>query len=146
MMVSGACAGSSSGGMKLIRFILCIKNTRNEFVLHKHPNAILPVKISKHIIDYELISRTLAFIFLFLIVVVIGTFILTLTGISFDTAFGSCISAISNTGPGFGAAGPALNFAALPDFAKWVLAILMLIGRLEIYTILLMFTTYFWKD
>lgn len=146
MMVSGACAGSSSGGMKLIRFILCIKNTRNEFVLHKHPNAILPVKISKHIIDYELISRTLAFIFLFLIVVVIGTFILTLTGISFDTAFGSCISAISNTGPGFGAAGPALNFATLPDFAKWVLSILMLIGRLEIYTILLMFTTYFWKD
>ncbi len=146
MMVSGACAGSSSGGLKLIRFIICLKNTQNEFMLHKFPNAILPVKISKRVIDYELVTRTLAIIFLFLIVLVIGTFLLSVTGLSFDTAFGSCVSAISNSGPGLGESGPSLNFATLPDSSKWILSILMLIGRLEIYTILLMFTPYFWKD
>lgn len=146
LMISGACAGSSSGGMKLIRFIICIKNTKNEFLLHKHPNAVLPVKISKRVIDYEMVTRTLAFIFLFLIVIIIGTTALSITGLSFDTAFGTCISAISNTGPGFGAAGPSLNYATLPDASKWILSILMLIGRLEIYTILLMFTLDFWKD
>lgn len=146
MMVSGACAGSTSGGMKLIRFIICIKNTRNEFLLHKYPNAVLPVKISKRVIDHEMVTRTLAFIFLFIIVVVIGTTALAATGLSFDTAFGCCISAISNTGPGFGEAGPYFNFSTLPAVSKWILSGLMLIGRLEIYTVLLMFTVKFWRE
>lgn len=146
MMVCGACAGSSSGGMKLIRFMLCIKNSRNEFILHTHPKAVLPVNVSNRIVDYEMVSRTLAFFFLFLIVMVTGTIILSLTGLDFDTAFGSCISAISNSGPGFGSTGPITNYASVPAFGKWVLATLMLIGRLEIYTILLLFTPKFWKD
>ncbi len=146
IMVSGACAGSSSGGMKLIRFIICFKNMKNEFLLHKHPNAVFPVKISKHVVDPVIVKRTLAFIFIFLVVMSIGTTLLTLTGLSFDTAFGSCISAISNTGPGFGQTGPITNYASIPDTSKWLLSALMLIGRLEIYTILLMFTPDFWDD
>ncbi len=146
LMVCGACAGSSSGGLKLIRFIICFKNMRNEFRLHKHPNAVFPVKISKHLIDDVLVRRTLAFIYIFIIAVVVGTTMLTFAGLDFDTAFGACISTISNTGPAFGTAGPISNYASLPGVAKWMCSALMLIGRLELYTILLMFTPNFWRD
>ena len=118
LMVSGACAGSSSGGLKLIRFIICFKNMRNEFMLHKHPNAVVPVKISRRIIDQTMVSRTLAFIYIFMIVMVIGTFLLSVFGMDFDTALGSCISAISNTGPGFGQTGPYTTYADIPEACK----------------------------
>ena len=145
MMFSGACAGSSSGGAKLIRIIIALKNAGNELRLHSHPNAILPLKVSKHLMSMELVVRVLAFFFVFAMLFLAGTFVLTMTGLDFDTAFGSCLTAISNNGPGFGTTGPISNFSDVPDLGKWVLSALMLIGRLEIYTILLLFTGHFWK-
>lgn len=146
MMVCGACAGSSSGGVKVVRFMICLKNTRNEFLLHKHPNAVFPVKISKRMVDPVTVNRTLAFMFILLIVFIIGSLLLMFAGMDFDTAVGSCISALGNTGPGFGTTGPASNFSSVSDAAKWILSALMLIGRLEIYTVLLIFTRSFWLD
>ncbi|MBQ9100166.1 MAG: TrkH family potassium uptake protein [Paludibacteraceae bacterium] len=146
MMVCGACTGSSSGGFKMIRIMICMKNVRNELLLYIHPNAILPVKLSKHVVGFEVVIRTLAFLFIFTALILIGTMLLTFCGLSFDTALGSCISAISNTGPGFGATGPTLNYAEINVVAKWILSFLMLIGRLEIYTILLIFNPHFWND
>lgn len=145
MMFSGACAGSSSGGAKLIRLIIAVKNAGNELRLHSHPNAVLPLKVSSRLMSMELVVRVLAFFFIFALLFLAGTFVLTLTGMDFDSAFGSCLSAISNNGPGFGITGPAINYADVPISGKWVLSILMLIGRLEIYTILLLFTSHFWK-
>lgn len=145
MMFSGACAGSSSGGAKLIRIIIALKNAGNELRLHSHPNAILPLKVSKRLMSMELVVRVLAFFFVFALLFLAGTFVLTMTGLDFDTAFGSCLTAISNNGPGFGTTGPVSNFADVPALGKWVLSALMLIGRLEIYTILLLFTGHFWK-
>lgn len=146
MMVCGACTGSSSGGFKMIRIMICMKNVRNELLLYIHPNAILPVKLSKHVVGFEVVIRTLAFLFIFTALILIGTMLLTFCGLSFDTALGSCISAISNAGPGFGATGPTLNYAEINVVAKWILSFLMLIGRLEIYTILLIFNPHFWND
>ncbi|MBO5133178.1 MAG: TrkH family potassium uptake protein [Paludibacteraceae bacterium] len=146
MMVCGACTGSSSGGFKMIRIMICMKNVRNELLLYIHPNAILSVKLSKHVVGFEVVIRTLAFLFIFTALILIGTMLLTFCGLSFDTALGSCISAISNTGPGFGATGPTLNYAEINVVAKWILSFLMLIGRLEIYTILLIFNPHFWND
>lgn len=146
MMVCGACTGSSSGGFKIIRIMICMKNVRNELLLYIHPNAILPVKLSKHVVGFEVVMRTLAFLFIFTALILFGTMLLTFCGLSFDTAFGSCISAISNTGPGFAATGPALNYSEISDVAKWILSFLMLMGRLEIYTILLIFNPHFWND
>lgn len=146
LMIIGACAGSSSGGLKIVRFIVCMKNMRNEFLLHQHPNAVFPVKISKHVVDPVMVKRTLAFIFMYLLLITVGTFALSITGLSFDTSFGSCLSALGNTGPGFGQTGPIANYATISDAAKWILSALMLIGRLEVYAILLMLTPSFWKD
>ena len=145
MMFSGACAGSSSGGAKLIRVIIALKNAGNELRLHSHPNAVLPLKVSSRLMSMELVVRVLAFFFIFALLFLMGTFALTMTGMDFDTAFGSCLTAISNNGPGFGFTGPAANFADVPISGKWILSVLMLIGRLEIYTILLLFTSHFWK-
>ena len=145
MMFSGACAGSSSGGAKLIRLIIAVKNAGNELRLHSHPNAILPLKVSSRLMSMELVVRVLAFFFIFALLFLAGTFALTLTGMDFDSALGSCLSAISNNGPGFGITGPAVNYADVPITGKWLLSVLMLIGRLEIYTILLLFTSHFWK-
>lgn len=144
MMFSGACAGSSSGGVKLIRLIIASKNSLNEFRLHSHPNAVLPLKVSDRPVSMEAVERILAFFFLFIMVFLFGVFLLTLSGLDFETAFGSCLTAISNNGPGYGMTGPAANFAEVSDFGKWVLSIWMLIGRLEVYTILLMFAKHFW--
>lgn len=145
MMFSGACAGSSSGGVKLIRVIIAVKNSLNELRLHSHPNAVLPLKVSDRPIAAEAVERILAFFYLFLMVFLLGTFLLALSGLDFETAVGSCITAISNNGPGYGITGPAANFAEVSDFGKWVLSGLMLVGRLEIYTIILLFTSHFWK-
>lgn len=145
MMLSGACAGSSSGGVKLIRIIIAVKNSLNELRLHSHPNAVLPLKVSGRPITVEAVERILAFFFIFLMIFLLGTFLLALSGLDFETAVGSCVTAISNNGPGYGLTGPAANFAEVSDFGKWVLSGLMLVGRLEIYTIILLFTSHFWK-
>lgn len=146
MMVCGACTGSSSGGFKMTRLMICMKNVRNELLLFIHPNAILPVKVSKHVVNFGMVTRTLAFLFIYAALILLGTMLLSFCGLSFETAFGSCITAISNTGPGFDATGPTMNFSDLNVVAKWVLSFLMLLGRLEIYTILLIFNPHFWND
>lgn len=145
MMLSGACAGSSSGGVKLIRIIIAVKNSMNELRLHSHPNAVLPLKVSDRPVTVGSVERILAFFFLFLMVFLLGTFLLALSGLDIETSVGSCLTAISNNGPGYGITGPAANFAAVSDFGKWVLSGLMLVGRLELYTILLLFTSHFWE-
>ncbi len=145
LMIFCACEGSTSGGVKISRLVVLVKNTFIEFRRQVHPNAVLPVKMNNSVVPTHVVSKILAFMFLYLLLMFGSFLVLSLTGMTFDEAIGASITAISNVGPGLGANGPAGNFANLTDFAKIYMASLMLIGRLEIFTVLSLFIPSFWK-
>lgn len=145
IMFFGACAGSTSGGAKTIRMVVVLKNTANEFFRHLHPNAIVPVRINRRVISYDLVSKILAFLFVYVLVLAISALILSALGLTFEEAFGCTLSCISNVGPGFGRMSSDFSFEMIPTLGKWVLSFDMLVGRLELFTVLILFTPYFWK-
>ena len=145
LLFSGASAGSTSGGIKIVRIILLMKNTLLEFKRRLHPNAIIPVYLNKIAVSPKTIYNLLAFLFLYLFTFVIGAIILTFIGLDFKDAIGASATAINNVGPGIGSINPSSSFAHLPDAAKWVLSFLMILGRLELFTIAILFTPYFWR-
>lgn len=145
IMAVGACAGSTAGGMKIIRAIICAKSVRNEFIRQMHPNAVLGVRINGNIISDSRVKHSLGFLFLYIAMVVIGMTILTYIGLDVDTGLGACISSLSNVGPGTGECGPSGTFAHVPALGKWILSFYMLVGRLEIYTVLFLFMPIFFK-
>ena len=145
VMLFGACAGSTSGGMKCIRIAIMNRVAKNEFKHIIHPNAILPVRINRQVISPATKSTVLAFTFLYIAIILIGWIVLMLFGVGFEEAFSVVISSLGNVGPGIGKCGPAYSWSGLPDAAKWTCAVLMLVGRLELFTVLLLFTPGFWK-
>jgi len=145
MMFSGGSAGSTTGGVKIVRIGLLIKNTALEFKRRLHPNAIIPVQLNGNGVSPKIIYNLLAFVFFYLFVFVTGSIVLTFIGLDFQNAVGASATAISNVGPGIGSVGPSSSFAHLPDAAKWVLSFLMILGRLELFTIAILFTPYFWR-
>lgn len=145
IMLMGACAGSTTGGLKCIRMVILTKVSRNEFKHILHPNAILPVRINKQLISPSIVSTVLAFCFIYISIIVIGTLLMMAMGVGAEESMGCVISSIGNMGPGLGETGPAYSWNALPDAAKWLLSFLMLLGRLELFTVLLLFTPDFWK-
>ena len=144
IMLMGACAGSTTGGLKCIRMVILTKVSRNEFKHILHPNAILPVRINKQVISSSIVSTVLAFCFIYITIIVITLLMMTM-GVGAEESIGCVISSIGNMGPGLGETGPAYSWNALPDAAKWLLSLLMLLGRLELFTVLLLFTPDFWK-
>ena len=146
LMFFGACAGSTCGGAKIDRLVVLAKNTKNELYRVIHPNAILPVRVNGKAISHEIVSKILAFILVYVMVLIAGSIILSALGLSMEESFGSTLSCLSNIGPGAGSTGPAGNYAFIPDLGKWTLSIIMLIGRLELFTVLILFTSYFWKN
>jgi trk system potassium uptake protein TrkH len=145
LMVICGCAGSTSGGLKTIRAVVLAKNTVCEFKRLIHPRAIIPVRLNGSALDFGTVQRLLAFAFLYISIIFAGWGILSLTGMSFDEALSASVSALGNVGPGFGSIGSFGSYAFIPGFAKWFLSILMIVGRLEIFTILILFTPVFWK-
>ena len=145
MMFSGASAGSTSGGMKIVRIVLLMKNGFLEFKRRLHPAAIIPVQLNGKGVSPKIIYNLLAFVFFYLFVFVNGAIILTFIGLDFQDAISASITAVSNVGPGIGSIGPSSTFAHLPDAAKWVISFLMILGRLELFTIAILFTPYFWR-
>ena len=145
IMLMGACAGSTTGGLKCIRMVILTKVSRNEFKHILHPNAILPVRINKQVISSSIVSTVLAFCFIYITIIVISTLLMMAMGVGAEESIGCVISSIGNMGPGLGETGPAYSWNALPDAAKWLLSLLMLLGRLELFTVLLLFTPDFWK-
>lgn len=145
IMIMGACAGSTTGGLKCIRMVILTKVSRNEFKHIIHPNAILPVRINKQVLPSSTVSTVLAFCFIYLVIIIISTLLMMAMGIGFEESIGCVISSIGNMGPGLGECGPAYSWSALPIAAKWLLAFLMLLGRLELFTVLLLFNPEFWK-
>lgn len=145
LMFFGACAGSTSGGAKLDRLIYMLKNCRNEIERCIHPNNILTVRVNGKVIPHETVSKVIAFLCLYVLIILAGGIILTAMGLPLIDAFFSAFTCISNTGLSAGVTGYGSTFAIIPDAGKWVLAIIMLIGRLELFTVLLLFTPTFWK-
>ncbi len=145
MMVMGACAGSTSGGAKIDRFLVLFKFLRNEFFKMMHPNAITTVSINGKGTPSTVVNKTLAFLFLYIIVILVGGTLLVLIGLPLKDSFFICLSAISNTGLGTDVTGISGNYALVPDAGKWLLSFIMLVGRLELFTILLIFIPSFWR-
>ena len=145
MMFSGACAGSTSGGAKLDRILILIKNCRNEVYRCIHPNAIMSVRMNGSVVNPDLVNKVVVFLCIYMLLVVTGGLILASFEVPLVDAFFSAFSCVCNTGLGSGITGYGASYAALPDAAKWILSILMLIGRLEIFTILVLFTPTFWR-
>lgn len=141
----GATAGSTSGGIKIIRLHIVAKNIFYEFKRVMHPKAIRPIRVNHRIVSENTLSNTYVFISIFVIITIVSTIVMMICGLSPNEAFGCSLTSISNVGPGIGAQGPSGTFAMLPDFAKWYLSFLMLIGRLELFTILILFLPSFWK-
>ncbi|MCL4134369.1 UNVERIFIED_CONTAM: hypothetical protein GTU68_038780 [Idotea baltica] len=148
LMFTGACAGSTSGGIKMVRFIVIFKNSYLELKRQIHPKAILPVRFNGKAVHPDVVNKISAFILIFIILFVTGSFIMSGMGLDFMTAIGSVAATLGNIGPGIGQVGPGdvENFAKIPDAGKWFLSFLMLLGRLELFTVLMILTPFFWKE
>lgn len=145
LMFIGGSSGSTAGGVKVVRLLILMKNTILDLNRQLHPSAIVPVRYNKKAVNMEITFNIVAFIMLYITVFVTGTIIMSTLGIDFMTALGSVATALGNIGPGIGSVGPADTFAHLPSFGKWFLAFLMLLGRLELFTVLILFTRYYWR-
>lgn len=144
-MLFGASAGSTSGAIKMVRVVIVTKYIYYEFKKLLHPNAIIPVKYSGSIVQQDVVTRVLAFVLLYIAVVGFGIFVLSFSGMGFEESIGGLITCLGGVGPGLGLVGPMGNFAYIPDFSKWFLSFIMLLGRLELFTVLLLFTPAFWR-
>lgn len=139
----GGCAGSTAGGMKVIRFLLLIKQGLREVTRLIHPNAVIPIKIGGKPMPEQVIHSVWGFFATYVAVFSIFLLLLMMVGLDQVTAFSAVAATINNLGPGLGDV--ALNYSGIPDFAKWVLCISMLLGRLEIFTLLVLLTPAFWR-
>jgi len=145
LMFSGGSAGSTAGGIKVMRHILIIKNGLLEFKRTLHPNAIIPVRFNRKPVTEHIVYNIIAFFVLYMLLFLIGASILGILGLDFVSAIGGAASSLGNVGPAFGTLNPLSNFSGLPMLGKWWCAFLMLAGRLELFTVLILFTPYFWK-
>lgn len=145
MMFLGASAGSTAGGVKIVRHIILIKNSFLELKRQLHPSAIIPVRFNGHAVSRDITFNILAFIMIYILIFAGGSVIMGMFGADFTTAIGSVATCLGNIGPGFGTVGPVDNYAHISTSGKWLLSFLMLLGRLELFTVLILFTPFFWK-
>ena len=145
LMLTGACAGSTAGGIKWVRLAIIMKNGVAEFQRRIHPNAIIPVKLNEKAVPQQTINNIMAFLIFYVFIIVITVVIFCASGVNFDESIGAAVSAIGNVGISIGQFGPAGTYAEFPVVAKWVMSFVMLIGRLEIFTVLLLFTRALWR-
>ena len=146
MFFLGGSAGSTAGGVKVMRHVIMIRNGIIEFKRTLHPNAVLPVHYNGKSVHGKIVFNILGFFILYMLAFIIGAVVLALMGLDFETAIGGAASSLGNIGPAFGALGPVDNYDSLPSIGKWWCAFLMLIGRLELFTVLILLTPFFWRN
>jgi trk system potassium uptake protein TrkH len=146
LMFLGGSAGSTSGGVKVVRHLILIKNGFLEFKRALHPNAILPVRYNKRSIQGEIVFNILGFFILYMLSFIVGALVFSMFQIDFESSIGLAASSLGNVGPALGNFGPVNNYAALPLLAQWWASFLMLIGRLELFTVLILLTPFFWRN
>ncbi|MFY0592531.1 TrkH family potassium uptake protein [Roseivirga sp.] len=145
LLFVGGSAGSTAGGVKIIRHVVLFKNSFLELKRQLHPSAVMPVRISGKAMDQGIVYNVLAFIMIYILVFLVGVVLLSAMNVEFDTAFGAVATSLGNVGPGIGEVGPVDNFSAMPMAGKWLLSTLMLLGRLELFTVLMLLSPHFWK-
>jgi trk system potassium uptake protein TrkH len=145
LFLIGGSAGSTSGGVKIVRHIIMIKNSVLEFKKLLHPNAIIPVRYDGKGVSKTIVFNILSFFVLYMLIFITSAIILSFMGLEFDSAIGAAASSLGNVGPALGSLSPVDNYAHLSDTAKLFCSFLMLIGRLELFTVLILFTPFFWK-
>mgnify|MGYP003629836096 FL=1 len=141
----GGSAGSTAGGIKVMRHILIIKNGLLEFKRTLHTNAIIPVRYNNKTVKEKIVYNIIGFFVLYMLLFIIGALVLGFLGLDFESAIGGAASSLGNVGPALGSLNPVSNFNSLPVLAKWWCGFLMLAGRLELFTVLILLTPYFWK-
>ena len=145
LMFMGGSAGSTAGGIKVMRHILIVKNGLLEFKRTLHPNAIIPVRFNNKVVTEQIVYNIIAFFVLYMLLFLVGASVLGLLGLDFISAVGGAASSLGNVGPALGSLNPVSNFSGLPIAGKWWCAFLMLAGRLELFTVLILLTPAFWK-
>jgi len=146
LMFLGGSAGSTSGGVKVVRHLILIKNGFLEFKRALHPNAIIPVRYNTKSISGQIVFNVLGFFILYMLSFIVGALVFSMFQIDFESAIGLSASSLGNVGPALGDFGPVNNYAALPPLGKWWASFLMLIGRLELFTVLILLTPFFWRN
>jgi trk system potassium uptake protein TrkH len=146
MMFLGGSAGSTSGGVKVMRQLILIKNSFLEFKRALHPNAIIPVRYNGKSVSKDIVFNVLGFFILYMLSFIVGALVFSMFDMDFISAIGLSASSLGNVGPALGDFGPVNNYAALPPLGKWWASFLMLIGRLELFTVLILLTPFFWRN
>lgn len=145
IMFLGGSAGSTAGGIKVMRHLLIIKNGLLEFKRTLHTNAIIPVRYNNKTVTEHIVYNIIAFFVLYMLLFIVGSLVLGFLGLDFISAIGGSASSLGNVGPALGSLNPVSNYNSLPNVGKWWCAFLMLLGRLELFTVLIILTPYFWK-
>ncbi len=145
LMFAGGSAGSTGGGIKIMRHLLLFKTASVQLKKLIHPRAFIPVRYNGKAVKDEIIFSIMAFFLFFVIIFAMGTAAMSAIGLDFKTAIGATISSLGNIGPAIGGVGPTDNFSEIPDVGKWILSFLMILGRLELFTILVFLSPGFWR-
>ena len=145
LMFFGGSAGSTGGGPKIMRIVVMLKNSTQELKRMIHPNAVIPVRLNKMAVEEPVVTSVLAFMAFYGIIAVASMVVMSILGNDLDTSVGAVAATLGNIGPGIGNVGPALNFSEIHVAGKWFLSFLMLVGRLELFTVLVLFSPMFWR-
>ncbi len=145
LFFTGGSAGSTSGGVKVVRHIVMLKNSFLEFKKALHPNAIIPVRYDGKAVHQNIVFNIISFFIIYMLIFIMSSVALTLSGLDFMSALGAAASSLGNIGPAIGSVSPVDNFNHLTSTAKWFCSFLMLIGRLELFTVLILFSPFFWR-
>lgn len=145
LMFVGGCSGSTGGGIKVIRIVTLLKQGINEMKYLVHPKAVFTLRLSGNSVRKNIAYAISGFFFLYMVTILLVTFVVSTADIDIVTSLTTALATVGNIGPGFGRVGPRGNYAFYPDYVKWMLSIAMLVGRLEIYTVLVVLTPTFWK-
>ncbi|MDR2165785.1 MAG: TrkH family potassium uptake protein [Zoogloeaceae bacterium] len=140
-----SCSGSTGGGIKMMRAVLLYKQVYRELLRSMHPRAVYPVKLGGHAVQQDTLFAILAFSFIYMVTLVALVLVMSFSGLEIVTAFSAIVASLNNTGPGLGMVGPSSTYAALTPFQTWICALAMLLGRLEIFTLLVVLTPAFWR-
>jgi len=146
LMFVGGSAGSTGGGVKVVRVLLLFKNSFYELKRLIHPNAVIPIRYNQRVVDQRTVTNILAFFVFYIIIFLASTVLMSFWSSDIFSALSAVATTLGNIGPGFSEIGPMENFSKMPDLAKWFLSFLMLLGRLELFTVLILFSPSFWRD
>jgi len=144
-MFTGGCSGSTSGGPTFVRWIILLRHARRDIFKFMHPHAVKPIKYNGRSLPEDVVNSTISFMILYFLIFVISTVLLGIMELDIVTAASTSIATLGNVGPVFGLISPFEHFADFPAFARLIMIINMWVGRLELYTVILLFTREFWK-